>query len=252
MKILVTFALENEFAPWRRLARFKRVSVDAWDKTYIAQIGLAEVRVLLTGVGRFAAERVMGEAFSRGTPDICIASGLAGALKSTYRLSEVLVAKAEADGSRLIEADHELVGLAERSGARVVERFLSSKEVVASAAEKVRLGSMADAVNMEGLYVLSAAARHSVCPVAIRAISDTAESNLPLDFSAVFGEKGEVSVTKLLGQLAAHPGRLPALVRLGHDSQRAAAALANFLQKYVAAIGSEPFRTIAKADAIAL
>lgn len=251
MKILVTFALENEFAPWRKLARFKRVSADGWDKTYAAQIASAEVRVVLTGVGRFATERAMAQAF-RDIPDVCVASGLAGALKSTYRLSEVLVAKSEADSSGSIEADHELVRLAQRSGARMVDNFLSSKEVVATAGEKARLGSMADAVNMEGLYVLSAARRHGVRAVSVRAISDTADSNLPLDFNAVFGETGEVSVTKLLGQLAAHPGRLPGLVRLGHDSQRAAAALANFLQKYVEAIGSEPFRNLAKADAIAL
>ena len=84
MKILVTFALENEFAPWRKMRRFQRVSVDDLDQTYEVKVGSANVRVVLTGAGRFARPAMLGAAFDYA-PDICIASGLAGALKPAYR-----------------------------------------------------------------------------------------------------------------------------------------------------------------------
>ena len=50
MKILVTFALENEFAPWRALRDFRE---DTWGEAdvYRARIGAAEVGVILTGAG---------------------------------------------------------------------------------------------------------------------------------------------------------------------------------------------------------
>ena len=57
MKVLITFALANEFAPWRKLRRFERVSAGASDQTYVARVGLCDVRVVLTGAGRFAAQR---------------------------------------------------------------------------------------------------------------------------------------------------------------------------------------------------
>ena len=50
MRILVTFALETEFAPWRALREFRAVQ---WGdaEVYRAQIGAADVGVLLTGAG---------------------------------------------------------------------------------------------------------------------------------------------------------------------------------------------------------
>ena len=98
MKILVTFALENEFAPWRKMRRFRRASVDNLDQMYEAEVGSADVRVVLTGAGRFAAQRSLGRAFDY-EPDMCIACGLAGALKPDYRPGAVLAARATVFGT---------------------------------------------------------------------------------------------------------------------------------------------------------
>ena len=75
---------------------------------------------------------------------------------------------------------------------------------------------------MESLYVLAAAWQHGVRSIAIRAISDAADSNLPLDFDRVFSERGEVSVPKVIGQVVRRPGLLPGLLRLANESERAA------------------------------
>jgi adenosylhomocysteine nucleosidase len=253
LKILVTFALENEFAPWRKLRKFQRVSVDSWDKTFVARVGDADVRVILTGAGRFASQRAMEQAFAE-TPDVCIVSGLAGALKAEYSPGQVLAARsvAKLPSTRVIRSDADLVSMAAACGAKVADRFLVSDHVIALAAEKKQLAGMGDAVDMESLWVLAAAAQRSVRAVAIRAISDAADADLPLDFDRIFNKQGSVSVVKVMGQLARKPKRIGGLLRLANDSERAAGALATFLEAYIQSLSSAPFHEIAKAEALAV
>jgi hypothetical protein len=105
---------------------------------------------------------------------------------------------------------------------------------------------------MESLYVLAAAWQHGTRSLAIRAISDAVDSNLPLDFDKVFSQRGEVSVPKVVGQLVRRPGRLPSLLRLANETERAASALAHFLEAYIHEIASGPSPELAKAEALAL
>lgn len=253
MRVLITFALANEFAPWRKLRRFERLSADSWEQTYAATVGAAEVRVAVTGAGRFAAQRALTHAFDT-PPDLCIASGLSGGLKTSYAPGDVLIARTVADvaGTRLIQCDQEYVARAAAAGGKVVDKFLVSGRVVSTAEEKRALGSSGDAVDMESLYVLAAAWQHGTRSLAIRAISDAADSNLPLDFDKVFSHRGEVSVPKVVGQLVRNPGRLPSLLRLANETERAASALAHFLEAYVQQIASGPSPELAKAEALAL
>jgi adenosylhomocysteine nucleosidase len=252
MKILVTFALENEFAPWRKMAAFQCVGATDADRSYRAEIGEAEVRVVITGMGRFAAQQAMTVAFEE-VPDVCIASGLAGALKAEYGAGDVLVARqvSEIKSGPTLHSDAELVRLAAQSGAKVVERFFVSEKVIATVEEKRQLGASGDAVEMEGAYVLAAAARKRIRSVAIRSVSDTVDRDLPLDFDRVLDERGRVSIRKVAGQVVSKPSRIGGLIRLAHDSERAAGTLANFLNEFVRAIPMAPWEA-AKADAVAI
>jgi adenosylhomocysteine nucleosidase len=253
MRALITFALANEFASWRKLRRFERVSVDGWDQTYAAQIGLCDVRVVLTGAGRFATLRALTHAFD-SDPDVCIASGLAGALKPSYVPGDVLAARTVADvkGTKFLYSDPELVSRAETCGASIVEKFLVSETVVSTADEKRVLSGSGDAVDMESLYVFAEAAQRNIRCVAIRAVSDGADSNLPLDFDRVFSERGTVSVPRVIGQVVRRPGRIAGLLRLANDSERAANALAQFLEAYIRQMASDPLPEIAKSEALAI
>ena len=62
MKILVTFALETEFAPWRKLRAFRRVGSES-HALYEAQTGDAQVKVALTGIGQENARRALRTRF---------------------------------------------------------------------------------------------------------------------------------------------------------------------------------------------
>jgi hypothetical protein len=151
-----------------------------------------------------------------------------------------------------MRSDAELISRAGEGGAKLVERFLVSDRVVSTAEEKMSLGHSGDAVDMESLHILAAAARRGIRSVAIRAISDGSESNLPLDFDRAFNERGAVSIPKVIGQIVARPRRIGGLLRLAHESERAATALASFLDAYVQRLSLDPLPEIAKAEALAI
>ena len=115
---------------------------------------------------------------------------------------------------------------------RQVSRFVTTREVVTRAADKRRLGQRADAVEMESLAVLVEAAVRGVPAVAVRAIADTVDFDLPFDFSGARDAGGQIRVSKVLGAVALRPQRIPALLRLAGDCRRASRGLAQFLDAY--------------------
>lgn len=250
MKILVTFALENEFAPWRSMRRFRQAQ---WGKAaaYFTEIGGVEVGVVLTGVGpRIAALRAQD--VMRAEADsiqLCISSGLAGALRSDHTIGQVLVARGvrsdtpgRESNTNTLECSGALLSFAEESGATIVGRFYTSERAIGTPEEKEHLSQLADAVEMESFGVLSESAAAGIPGIAIRAISDLAQETLPLDMNEVFTNKGEVSVPRVLRQVARHPGAMPGLVKLGKQSKAAAESLARFLDSYVGGVAE---RTVA-------
>ena len=153
------------------------------------------------------------------------------------------------DSGRTITADGGLLVAAEKSDIRVIERLLSSSNMVVTAEGKSRLGSMAEAVEMESFAVLTEATSRNVPAIAIRAISDAADEDLPMDFSRALDHEGKVNGSKVARSLARAPHKLPALLRLGCNSRRAAAKLAEFLDAYIQYLGVRPDRRTEMAEA---
>ena len=235
MKVLVTFAVDTEFAPWRRLRDFRRASLEG-NNIYEAQIGDAELRVVLTGIGPGPAGRAARTALS-DRPDFCISSGLAGGLKPAYEVSEILGARAicfsGSDG--ILRSDKSLFDCAIRCGAKPVEMFCTSERLARTAEEKYALSLEADAVEMESYAVLAEAARWGVPGVAIRAISDVAGDDLPYDFDRASDPGGRIRLPGVLAEIARRPHRLPALLRLSRQCRQAAALLTQFLDLFIGA-----------------
>lgn len=245
VKVLVTFALEAEFAPWRNMRGFRRIESEAAD-TYAARIGDAEVAAVLTGVGprqaALTASRVM--AGERESLKCCISSGLAGALRPQYRIGQIMAARRVLSErpfreplERVAVSSVPLVSFAEELGATVAASFYTTGRVISRAEEKRGLARLADAVEMESFEVLSQAAACGIPAVAIRAISDVADEELPVDLNRVFDNEGRVSFSRVMVQVAHNPKSIPGLVRLGQRSRRAAESLARFLDRYVAFVG---------------
>jgi adenosylhomocysteine nucleosidase len=231
MKILVTFAVRSEFAPWQRRRSFLRLPGD-WP-VFEAMLGGTQIRAILTGMGQDhalnAAKRSLGY-----KPDICISTGLAGSLRSGYRPGDILAARLVSEvGEPVAVASHrELLSTAVDCGARQIERLATSKTLVARAEQKRELGSQAEAVDMESYTILAEAARCGVPAVAIRAISDTADFEMPYDFEQARDAQGQIRVAKIVVQVLRRPTGLPDLVRLARNSRFASRRLADFLDAF--------------------
>ena len=237
MRILVTFAVEAEFAPWRRLRSLAHRKVDGLD-IYQAQIGRAAVDFVVTGMGIKRAEDAAAVAISSTPHQVCVTAGFAGALKDQHSVGHLLAAHCVqnlADGKTL-QCSRNLVHAAARDGAKQVKAFLTSDHVVRTSEEKSRLAPFADAVEMESFGVMSAAKEHHLPCVAIRVISDSLTSDMPVNIDTMIDARGRLSVHGVVKYVVYHPVQLPALLRLGRDSRTAADALAHFLEAYIKSV----------------
>jgi adenosylhomocysteine nucleosidase len=100
------------------------------------------------------------------------------------------------------------------------------------AEQKRQLGNQAEAVDMESYTLLAEAARCGVPAVAIRAVSDTADFDMPYDFERARDAQGQIRVMKIISQVLRRPAGLPDLLKLAHDSRFASRRLADFLDAF--------------------
>jgi len=231
MKILVTFAVRSEFAPWRRRRNFLRLPGDV--PVFEAAFGGARVRAILTGMGPEYALKAAKSCFVY-RPDICISTGLAGALRKDFRPGDILAARlvSELEEPVAVASHRELLSTAVDCGARQIERLASSRTIVSRAEQKRPLGSQAEAVDMESYTILAEAARCGVPAVAIRAVSDTAEFDMPYNFEDARDSQGQIRIMAIISQVLRKPSRLPDLLKLGQDSRFASRRLADFLDTF--------------------
>lgn len=206
--ILVCFAVVQEAQPFRRLAGPS-----------------FPVRVVVTGMGSRNAAEGLATALASERPGWVITSGFAGGLNPTH-----------ATGDLLHQTDHPLMDAAARAHGSRAARFQSVDRVLATAREKDLLfrASGADAVEMEsGVIQRLCAEAHLPC-LTLRVVSDAVQEDLPLDFNGFMREDQTLDFPRLLGHIALHPGRVPALLRFQRRAAAAAAALAQTLGKVCA------------------
>ena len=232
MTIIVSFAVRAEFAPWRRLESFERVG-ESSRPIYVTKIGGAEVYVLIGGIGTRGTASLRKLLEQR--PDMCVVSGLAGSLKRNHAVGTVVVAttikRDNPDG--VVTSDDSLLELALQCGATRVDSFLTADAVVTSASDKLRLGAIADAVEMESFHLMAETRQYGVRAVAVRAICDGVDQDLPLDFNQAIKDDGRFDWLPALSQVVSAPIHLPRLVRFGFQTSKAARSLAQFLDRYL-------------------
>lgn len=243
MRILVTFAVEAEFAPWREARKF-RVADSALD-AYESMTGDAKICVVLTGIGCKRTWDITSiSCWGEDRFDVCISSGLAGGLRPEYSTADVLVAGAIRDykGRPPLACDPDLVKKAVSCGAKFVEAFYMSDRILVSKEEKQAVAHLGDAVDMESRIVVGRSMDKGLVErcVAIRAISDCANEALPLNLNQAVDDAGNISLKKVLKELAQQPLAMPSLIRFGVNSRKAAATLAILLERYISSLARTP------------
>lgn len=237
MNILITYAVESEFAPWRAL-NMERVTIGNITLQRVL-MGQATVDFVITGMGAVNAERVADAVISE-TYSFCIISGFAGALNPSVKLGDIVTCeRVQNHATRQTEiCDADLLARACEHGATRVGTLLTTDHVVNTATKKNHLSAFAEAVDMESFTILHAANQKNLPSAVVRVISDSFDRDMAPGLDTIVDPQGHVKIAGVVRYVAKHPLMVPALMRLGRDSKAAAEALAHFLESYINKLSS--------------
>jgi len=204
---LVCFALKEEAAPFRRLVSAK-----------------TGVSILITGMGHKNAETALVNRLKVCPPRLVLSCGFAGALNPEMATGDVVFSTADGELHRQLLA----------AGAKPA-KFHCAARIAATAAEKraLRRTTSTDAVEMESEMIHDICRQRGIPCATVRAISDTANEDLPLDFNALSNADLSLNYAKLAVAVAKSPGKIPALLRLRRKCKLAASRLAAVLKEAI-------------------
>jgi adenosylhomocysteine nucleosidase len=196
--LLVCFAVPQEAKPFSRNLRND------------------SVRVVVSGMGPRNAERVVRAATIAHKPAAVLTCGFAGALDPQLTIADIVFQTTDAH----------LAALAQEAGGRAVKIHCATG-VAVSARDKAQLRQEtgADAVEMESGVIHKLCESAGIPCATVRAISDIAAEDLPLDFNALMTADDKLSSPRLALCIAKRPQKIPALMRLGKNSALAARKL---------------------------
>lgn len=179
------------------------------------------VLVAYSGAGPENAQTAAELLVSRGAIRL-ISWGCAAALSSSLKSGDLTLADS------LIDADKVRIDIASDwhshahhllSAHTIVHTgcLAESPCIVSSGKDKKQLHAKTGAIalDMESIAVAKIATQHALPFLAIRAIVDPVNMNLPQAVSHSLNDQGDVVLSKLLIFLALHPAELPGLIKLG-------------------------------------
>jgi adenosylhomocysteine nucleosidase len=204
---LICFALEQEAAPFRRLA-----------------VKIPDVKILVTGIGARNAETSLRRFLAQSPVKRVFTCGFCGGLNPDLEGGEVIFMTGyPALEKRLLEAGAELA------------TFVSSPRIATTAAEKQQLRTKtgADVVEMESEAILAVCREKKIPCAMVRAVSDTAGEDLPLDFNELARPDMNLHYGKLFLAIVKSPGKIGALMKLQKRTKLAAKNLARVLAKII-------------------
>lgn len=205
---LVCFALKEEATPFRKLAARQ-----------------PDLAILLTDIGPTNAGKSVKDFLTHQSPQLVLTCGFAGGLDPALATGTVVF------DTRQPDLRERLLG----AGALPV-KFHCASRIAITAKEKraLRNSTGADAVEMESESIQSLCRERGIPCATVRAISDTANEDLPLDFNQLARHDWTMDYRQLALAVAKAPGTIPALLRLRRNCRVAAGRLAEVLVKIIA------------------
>ncbi len=205
----------------------------------LARDGLA---VGASGDGPQNAERGAASLCDAVRPAVLIGAGVAGGLSPRLFAGSLVASRRIVDGAgEAPRPDEALLARAIAAGAAAATLVTVSRPVVAASA-KAELARMVGAddrepaaVDMESAAWSRAAAARGIPFLAVRAISDRFDEDLPSYLADCVGADGGIRRGAVVRQALAHPATIPALWRMRRRVGAAVAVLAEFLRTLLAA-----------------
>ncbi len=243
-RLAVLAASARELAPVR--AALKRIHSRRLGSFphEVGQAGSVEVHLVVTGIGPAPAFAAAKSALSEIVVDAVLSTGYAGAL-GPAGLGELIlgteVLNWTKDHSRTrFLSDPALLAIAREAVAPACTAWsqgpvVTVENVVWRAVEKRALGQVtgAIAVDMESVAIAQAAATVGVPFLAIRAVSDRVDEDLPMDFNLWLTPGGRL---RGIVQLVRHPSILRSLLRMRRQAAHGSQALARFFRAFLIVI----------------
>jgi adenosylhomocysteine nucleosidase len=200
---LICFALEDEAAPFRKLA-----------------LRIPDVAILITGMGRENADRSVRQFLAKTLPKVVLTCGYCGGLNPELKNGDVVFIT----GYAALEQKLSDAGAIHAS-------FHSSPRIATTVAEKKQLRATtgADVVEMESGAILAVCRENRIPSAMVRVVSDTAHEDLPLDFNELTKEDMSLHYGKLALAVAKSPLKIRALMQLHQKTSLASKNLADLL-----------------------
>jgi len=181
------------------------------DKLLVAYSGAGHVNA------QSAAEMLVAKGASR-----LISWGCAAALSASLRPGDLILADKLIDAGNVeiaVNADWPVHTKNSLANHVVVHSgcLAESTRIVSSCNDKKQLQSITGAValDMESIAIARVAKQHTIAFLAIRAIADPVNMDLPQAINYSLNAQGDVVLGKLLLFLFLHPAELPGLIKLG-------------------------------------
>jgi adenosylhomocysteine nucleosidase len=180
--------------------------------------------VFVGGGTATGADAAAARAIAAGATAL-LSFGLAGGLDPALRPGDIVVPSAVVSRDMTFNADAALMA---HIGCARSHRLLGADAIAADAATKQRLWRQtgAVAVDLESGAVARTTSAHGLPFAVLRAICDPAGRGLPQAALAALDARGAIGLARVAGSVVAHPGQVPALLRLAADAAAARRALA--------------------------
>ena len=235
---VIVAALPEEISALLARTSAARVLSVGRRRVVCGRIGLAPVVVCATGDGRHAAEQGLAQILDAVPAGCVLAIGVAGGLTPDLGPGSLVVARRLLDGDRpAAEPDPTWLRRAERIGGAVLGVCVTAERILVRAAEKAAAARVLSqpgpaTVDLESAAYARVAAERGLPCLVVRAVSDAAWEDLPLDFETLRRHDGGVSRVRVAARALVRPRAIPGLVRM----RRRVASCADRLAAFVTAL----------------
>jgi len=234
--VLILTAISEELDLAAILRRASRIHYQ-WRGAVGARVGETDVVIAATGDGAKNAGERAAAFCDRVRPLAVVGAGIAGALSPGLGRGAIVASRRVRDSSGdAPEPDARLLSRALEAGASA-GTLLTVARPITAAAEKTRLAASLEgpsAADMESAAWARVAASRGIPYLAVRAIRDPADEDLPDYLAACIGEDGSIRRGAVVARALARPSRIPDLVRLRRRVLDCGRELSRFLERFLA------------------
>jgi adenosylhomocysteine nucleosidase len=233
----VVAALPEEIAPVkRRLTGSERIRLPHGHAVQ-GRLHDRPAIVAATGDGANLAKLGMEQLLAVRRLDAVIVVGIAGGLSDDLEVGSVVAAKRVFEGAGELPApDRELLEMAAQLEFVQQGMVYSHSEIAVDPLAKQRLwrhwqGEKASVVDLESASYVRVAATRGIPYLVLRAVSDSHDEALPLDFNRFRKPDGSSDRAKVLRYSLRHPSILPELMQLRERLRHCAERLATVIEE---------------------